>query len=166
MPTNEDSELQTRGLYIMLSCRPSLNWLGHHTLCLSQLLLEPTGALYPYSPLTHVYIWATVRLEWATPIFNHFWDIFCLRWWVKYAFTVWQHDELIKAHTVKSHLVVQFDKFNGHASVAISCASSPVTLLFGITDFFYLNTSISSKYFILVHSFYYILLLGILIHRN
>ena len=25
-----------------------------------------------------------------------------------------------------SHLIVQFDKFNGHDSVAMSCASSPV----------------------------------------
>ena len=28
--------------------------------------------------------------------------------------------KLIKVHTIKSHLIVQFDKFNGHASVAIS----------------------------------------------
>ena len=34
--------------------------------------------------------------------------------------------KLIKVHTVKSHLIVQFGKFNGHASVAISCASSLV----------------------------------------
>ena len=31
----------------------------------------------------------------------------------------------IKIHNVKSHQIVQFDKFNGHTSVAISCASSP-----------------------------------------
>ena len=29
--------------------------------------------------------------------------------------------KLIKVHTVKSQLIVQFDKFNGHTSVAISC---------------------------------------------
>ena len=34
--------------------------------------------------------------------------------------------KLIKVHTVKSHLIVQFDKFNGHASVAISCGYSLV----------------------------------------
>ena len=39
--------------------------------------------------------------------------------------------KLIKLHRVKSHLIVQFDKFNGHASVAIACVSSPVK---GILD--------------------------------
>ena len=33
-----------------------------------------------------------------------------------------------KLHTVKSHLIVQFNKFSGHGSVAISCDSS-VTLV-------------------------------------
>ena len=34
--------------------------------------------------------------------------------------------KLIKIHTVKSHLIVQFDMFNGHSSVAISWGYSLV----------------------------------------
>ena len=36
-------------------------------------------------------------------------------------------DISLKVHTGKSHLILQFDKTNGHASVTISCASSLVT---------------------------------------
>ena len=35
-------------------------------------------------------------------------------------------DKAKKLHTVKLHLIVQFDKFNGHTSVAMSCAPSPI----------------------------------------
>ena len=36
--------------------------------------------------------------------------------------------KLTKIHSVKSHLIVQFDKVNGHASVTISCASFQLKL--------------------------------------
>ena len=42
--------------------------------------------------------------------------------------------KLVNVHTVKSHLIAQFDKFNGHPSVAVSWVYSLVNSSFAGVD--------------------------------
>ena len=46
--------------------------------------------------------------------------------------------ELVRVQTIKSYLIVQFDKFNGDTSVAISCLQHEQLLIVGRVTCIYL----------------------------